>query len=320
MHQHPFRVVESKLSNYSEVGFHITAKGHPPIITPEQVGTQVLKYLLKLTADYLGHKQVNKAVIAVPAKFNSVQRQATGEAYKQAGLKVIRVIEEPTAAAVAYQLHKKSNIHHILVYDFGGGTLDVSLLYVSKGSVQVYATDGDELLGGSDFDHCLFNHIKHKLISEHGVDVTSFTIEQMAHLDEKMLPYHPVDGSSIPYCDVPSVLQEAEEVKKQFSNATEVDFYCVHPLTAAVLHLPLLKERDFEVQCGHLFERGILPVTRLLHDLEMTPEDVDEVVLVGGTTRVPKVKQLLRDYFHKPLNDHIDPDITVAYGAASIID
>lgn len=97
----------------------------------------MLKFLLEVTAQYLGHDQVNKAVIAVPAKFNSIQRQATGEAYKQAGLKVIRVIEEPTAAAVAYKLHKKSNVHHILVYDFGGGTLDVSLLYVAKGSVQV---------------------------------------------------------------------------------------------------------------------------------------------------------------------------------------
>eukprot|EP01034_Spumella_vulgaris_P032094 gene32094-39640_t len=134
--QHSFNVVESTLSNFSQVGFQISATGHNPVITPEQVGTQVLRYLLSVTADFLGHDQVNKAVIAVPAKFSPLQRQATAEAYKQAGLKVIRVIEEPTAAAVAYRLHKKSNIHHILVYDFGGGTLDVSLLYVAHGSVQ----------------------------------------------------------------------------------------------------------------------------------------------------------------------------------------
>jgi molecular chaperone DnaK (HSP70) len=106
---------------------------------------------------------VNKAVIAVPAKFNAIQRQATAEAYRLAGLKVIRVIEEPTAAAVAYKLHKKDEIHHILVYDFGGGTLDVSLLFVSQGSVQVYATDGDETLGGSDLDVCLYKNIKDKV-------------------------------------------------------------------------------------------------------------------------------------------------------------
>ena len=151
--EHPFEVVESTASNYSKVGFKINATGHNPIITPEEIGTQVLKYLLKITSTYLRHNQVNKAVIAVPAKFDANQRQATGECYKRAGLKVVRVIEEPTAAAVAYKLHKKSSIHHILVYDFGGGTLDVSLLYVSKGSVQVYATDGEEIL--SQCFHCL---------------------------------------------------------------------------------------------------------------------------------------------------------------------
>lgn len=164
---HPYKVVELSpgMSNFSFIGFSIPSieTDIPNIITPEQVGTQVLKYLLQITNKYLGHSQVTKAVIAVPAKFDSNQRAATGEAYKRAGLKVVRVIEEPTAAAVAYNLHKKLNIHHILVYDFGGGTLDVSLLYVAKGSVQVYATDGDESLGGSDFDMCLYNHFQKEI-------------------------------------------------------------------------------------------------------------------------------------------------------------
>lgn len=117
-----------------QVGFQLSASGHGSsgVVTPEQVGTEVLKHLLALTRDYLGHSQVNKAVIAVPAKFTAIQRQATAEAYRQAGLKVVRVMEEPTAAAVAYRLHKRTDIHHILVYDFGGGTLDVSLLYVGR--------------------------------------------------------------------------------------------------------------------------------------------------------------------------------------------
>ena len=135
--EHAFNVVASNLSNFSKVGFEISSSGHNSVITPEQVGTQVLNFLMGITAEFLGHNQVNKAVIAVPAKFDANQRKATGDAYAKAGLKVVRVIEEPTAAAVAYKLHKKSNIHHILVYDFGGGTLDVSLLYVAKGSVQV---------------------------------------------------------------------------------------------------------------------------------------------------------------------------------------
>ena len=177
------------------MAFQINATGHRPIVTPEEVGTQVLKFLLRITGLYLKHNQVNKAVIAVPAKFDSNQRKATAECYKQAGLKVVRVIEEPTAAAVAYKLHKKSTIHHILVYDFGGGTLDVSLLYVSKGSVQVpeeecmhtqtrkflrslcrgicqvYATDGDETLGGSDLDLCLSAFIKQRVREVSGLNV-----------------------------------------------------------------------------------------------------------------------------------------------------
>ena len=130
-------MVASTVSNYSKVGFQITAKGHNSIITPEDIGTQVLKFLVKITSKYLGHNQVNKAVIAVPAKFDANQRRATAECFRRAGLRVVRVVEEPTAAAVAYKLHKKSDVHHILVYDFGGGTLDVSLLFVSRGSVQV---------------------------------------------------------------------------------------------------------------------------------------------------------------------------------------
>lgn len=123
------------------MGFQLSASGHGGVVTPEQVGTEVLKHLLALTRDYLGHSQVNKAVIAVPAKFTAIQRQATAEAYRQAGLKVVRVMEEPTAAAVAYRLHKRTDIHHILVYDFGGGTLDVSLLYV--GGIDVDDNDVD---------------------------------------------------------------------------------------------------------------------------------------------------------------------------------
>ena len=154
---HPFTVrsVGTDVSPYGQIGFQLStlATGHATsTLSPEAVGAEVLRHLLRVTADYLGYSQVTRAVIAVPAKFNAAQRAATGAAFAAAGLKVARVMEEPTAAAVAYQLHKKRDIHHILVYDFGGGTLDVSVLYVHKGSVEVYATDGDEELGGGDFD------------------------------------------------------------------------------------------------------------------------------------------------------------------------
>jgi molecular chaperone DnaK (HSP70) len=227
--EHPFQVVPSSLSNFSKVGFEIEKeKGTTSVITPEQVGTEVLKHLLRITADYLGHKQVNKAVIAVPAKFDANQRQATGEAYRKAGLKVMRVIEEPTAAAVAYKLHKKKNIHHILVYDFGGGTLDVSLLYVAKGSVQVYATDGDETLGGSDFDLCLAKNFKKKVESLSGeVVVNEHSNHQLDQLKKEM------KGTIVQedeLCIFPSIHTKAEEIKKSLTYEDEAKFSCILPV------------------------------------------------------------------------------------------
>ena len=145
--RHPFKTVES-VGNHSGVGFALDVPGHPAVVSPEDIGAHILLRLLDMTADYLGYKQIKKAVIAVPAKFGARQKRATGEAYKRAGLKVMRVLEEPTAAALAYGLHKKPNVHHILVYDFGGGTLDVSLLYVHNGFVTVEGIDGDDHLGG----------------------------------------------------------------------------------------------------------------------------------------------------------------------------
>jgi molecular chaperone DnaK (HSP70) len=271
----------------------------PPfvVLTPEDIGEQVLRALLKITAIFMGHNQVNKAIIAVPAKFNSEQRSATAAAFKAAGLKVIRVLEEPTAAAVAYRLHKKQNIHHILVYDFGGGTLDVSLLYVSKGSVQVYATDGDEMLGGSDLDVCLFNMITRKVA------------EQQQQLK----------------CDSTFLRVLAEQIKKDLSAKEQVQFSCPDSSSSSInndthetrFHV---SRSDFETECSYLFERAMTPVTRLLNELDMSKGEVDEVVLVGGTTRIPKIKQQLRKFFGKDLNDHIDPDVTVAFGCASVLD
>lgn len=223
---------------------------------------------------------------------------------------MIRVIEEPTAAAVAYKLHKNSNIHHILVYDFGGGTLDVSLLFVSKGSVQVYATDGDETLGGSDLDLCLLHRL-----------------ESVVHVQTGKHPLitDPVDnqttspgGRDVEVCSVPRLHVAAERIKCALTSSDSVPFQC--QLDGQVVTYNVDKEADFEVGCKYLFDRAMAPVHRLLEDLNMSKTDIDEVVLVGGSTRIPKVKAMLREFFGKEhLNDHIDPDITVAYGAASIL-
>jgi len=141
----------------SEVGFSLP--NSEEVISPEFVGSKVLEHLLDMAKKHLGHSQVKTAVIAVPAKFNSQQRAATADAFKMAGLKVGRVLEEPTAAALAYGLHRKPGVDHILVYDFGGGTLDVSILHVSKGYVGVMGSAGDDRLGGADFDELIAKYL-----------------------------------------------------------------------------------------------------------------------------------------------------------------
>jgi molecular chaperone DnaK (HSP70) len=194
--------------------------------------------------------------MAVPAKFSAVQREATASAFKAAGIKVVRVIEEPTAAAVAYKLHKKSNIHHILVYDFGGGTLDVSLLYVSKGSVQVYATDGDDMLGGSDLDFCLFNHLKEKVegLSHEAMHFEVPSVSDSAPLDQ--------------LCFSSNIRNMAENIKKQLSSTSSVEFRCfVARNGPSELVTFNVTRMDFETTCSTLFDRALLPVTRLLTDL-----------------------------------------------------
>ena len=259
---------------------------------------------------------VKSAIIAVPAKVGPEQRQASGQAYKAAGLRVLRVVDEPTAAAVAYKLHKRSNIHHILVYDFGGGTLDVSLLYVSRGSVQVYATDGDESLGGSDFDLCLYSHLLARLKKEHNFSPPRAAAQSTGH-----------SGPSTNLCSHSALQQKAEQLKKDLSSLNKTTVACqpFDVVGESAVARGKLAEMDvtveeFHTTCQGLFDRGLAPVTRLLAELEMTPDHVDEVVLVGGTTRIPRVKQILRDFFQKELNDHIDPDVTVAVGAATILD
>eukprot|EP00903_Cladosiphon_okamuranus_P019908 g18297.t1 len=160
--EHQFQIIQNG-DDLSEAWFEIKRLGHPPAVSPQVVGSHVLGELLRRAANYLGHSQVSKAVIAVPAKFDARQRAATVETFRLAGLQVIRTLEEPTAAALAFGLHRKPNVNHILVYDLGGGTLDVSLLFVNDGSVEVLGSDGDDNLGGSDFDQCVTHVLERKL-------------------------------------------------------------------------------------------------------------------------------------------------------------
>jgi molecular chaperone DnaK (HSP70) len=366
---HPFKIVypvNSSVSEYSPIAFEVLATGHPALISPEMVGSSVLKYLLGLTADYLGHTQVTKAIIAVPAKFTMEQRAATGAAYKAAGLKVIRVLEEPTAAAIAYDLHKKPDVHHIIVYDFGGGTLDVSLLHVAKQSVQVYASDGDDELGGSDLDVCLGEYLSEMLNALSNNNVITVSSGHSSNINNVNLN-EIMNDSETHYIYSADIRKAAERAKILLSTSSNVRVHIVMnnkseleeiemESKSEVVVVPSIESRrvtltvevvdddynnssssksssssesssdvflvsrpSFEHACSNVFDRALEPVSRLLEEMDMPTEDVDEVVLVGGTTRIPFVKQMLRTFFSKELNDHIDPDITVAYGAASVL-
>ncbi|KAM3568457.1 hypothetical protein VYU27_009419 [Nannochloropsis oceanica] len=332
LERHPFSVIKHE-GNYSGVGFAMNDE----TVTPEEVGAHVLRRLLDMTADYLGHRQVTKAVIAVPAKFNSRQKRATGEAYMRAGLKVMRVLEEPTAAAIAYGLHQKPNVHHILVYDFGGGTLDVSLLYVHEGFVTVEGIDGDDHLGGADFDHCLSHH----LVATYG-DVTS-SIPSSSSLydleaglgegkealffdDDGDIPSSNSTRSSSPHalhdCASYTMLSIAEHLKKRLSSSPSASFSCLSNKKDGGLSKNITVTRQaFEKACADVFARALAPVDLCLESNGMATSEIDEVVMVGGTTRIPKVREMLRVHLQvASLNTHIDPDITVAVGTACVVD
>lgn len=370
---HPFKVVETgEITNNGKIAFLVDSgnfeENRPvKIVYPEEIALEVVKHLMQLTNTFLGHRQVKNVVIAVPAKFNTKQREATAKVFANAGLRVVRMLEEPSAAAIAYQLHKRADIHHILVYDFGGGTLDVSILYVANGSVQVYATDGDDVLGGSDFDNSLYTLVEKKLVEATGHPL--LTLEAMMEKAQERIKradysrlktlaetqrtpqVHTEGVDTNLLCMAVPLRAAVERMKKELSNSSIVEFTCLMPdFTEHSLHRAIdahheiegvqtiehqrkiqntfynnvtvtVTKEEFEEHCDHLFRRCMDPVVRLLKDLEMDRDDIDEVVLVGGSTRIPRIKQMLKTYFKKDkLNDQIDPDVTVAYGAASVMD
>jgi endoplasmic reticulum chaperone BiP len=255
------------------------------IISPVEVASKIISTLVNAADTFLGHSNARKVIIAVPAQFNTVQREATALAFTNAGLKVVNMLEEPTAAAIAYGLQNQPHVHNVLVYDFGGGTLDVSLLWMHVGSVQVIGTDGDTNLGGSDFDKCMVE-----------------LLHQKGRLDN---------------CDMSHLRKIAEQVKRKLSTSTSTIASCGDGIRLSSFQKYKVERSHFEEQCGPLFSKSLEPVTRLLQDQNMLKEDIDEVVLVGGTTRIPKIRNMLKHYFNgrSPKFD-IDPDLAVAYGAA----
>jgi molecular chaperone DnaK len=288
---------EEKMVPYEVIGGpkdYVKVRAGDKEFTPPEISAKVLRSLKEAAEAYLGHK-VNKAVITVPAYFNDAQRQATKDAGQIAGLEVMRIVNEPTAAALAYGLEKKKD-EKIVVFDLGGGTFDVSVLDVSKDGVfQVVSTNGDTHLGGDDFDQTLINHVADQFQREQGIDLRKDPMAMQR-------------------------LQEAcEKAKKELSSAqsSDINLPFITADANGPKHLQMTITRaQFEQMCDHLVERCRGPVLQALKDAKLDPKEIDEVVLVGGSTRIPKVQELVRKLFSKEPHKGVNPDEVVALGAA----
>ena len=265
------------------------------LYTPEEISAFILKKLAKDASAKLG-TEVKKAVITVPAYFNNSQREATANAGRIAGLEVMRIINEPTAAALAYGLDKKGN-ETVLVFDLGGGTFDVTILEIGDGVFEVKSTAGDTHLGGSDMDHAIVNWLAEEFKKEHGVDLKA---------DRQALQ---------------RLIEAAEKAKIELSSTTEttisLPFIALDPVSKTPLHLEKkLTRAKFEELIQPLLERLRPPVEQALKDAGLTPNQIDEVILVGGATRVPAVQRIVKEMLGKEPNKSVNPDEAVALGAA----
>ncbi len=261
--------------------------------TPQEISAFILKKLKKDAESYLGG-EVKKAVITCPAYFNDAQRQATKEAGMIAGFEVLRIINEPTAAALAYGLDKK-NEEKVLVYDLGGGTFDVSILEIGDGVIQVIATSGNNHLGGDDFDQRLIDYMAEEFKKQHGIDLRE---------DRQALQ---------------RLRDAAEKAKIELSTKleTEVSLPFIAVTESGPLHLEMRITRAlFESLTKDLVEMTRGPIERALSDAKLTPQDIDEIILVGGMTRVPMIQRFIKEIFGKEPNKGVNPDEAVAIGAA----
>ena len=262
--------------------------------TPQEISAITLQKMKKTAEDYLG-QEVTEAVITVPAYFSDSQRQATKEAGEIAGLKVRRIINEPTAAAHAYGLDKKQDDMKIAVYDLGGGTFDISILELGDGVFEVKSTNGDTHLGGDDFDHVLIDYMAEAFKAEHGIDLRQ---DPMA---------------------LQRLKEAAEKAKIELSSATTTDINLpyIMPVNGIPQHLVMsLTRAKFEQLCDHLVQKTIEPCRTALRDAGLQASQIDEVILVGGSTRIPAIQKIVEEFFGKAPNRSVNPDEVVAVGAA----
>ena len=281
----PYTVVEKG----NDCAFKVQGK----TVSPEEIGAAVLAKLKKVAEDYLG-EPVTEAVVTVPAYFNDAQRQATKDAGRIAGLDIKRIINEPTAAALAYGLDKKTN-EKIAIYDFGGGTFDISILEVGDGVVEVKSTNGDTHLGGDNFDTKILEWLIAEFKKDQGIDLRN---DKMA---------------------LQRLKEAAEKAKIELSTAqeTEINLPFITADQSGPKHLQVkLSRSKFEQMVDDLVKRSVEPCRKALADAGLKSSDIDEVVLVGGSTRIPAIQKAVKDFFGKEPNRSVNPDEVVAVGAA----
>ena len=262
--------------------------------TPQEISAMILQKMKKTAEDFLG-QTVSEAVITVPAYFNDTERQATKEAGEIAGLNVKRIINEPTAAALAYGLDKKNKNEKIAVFDLGGGTFDISILELGDGVFEVKATNGDVHLGGDNFDEKIIDWLINEFKNENGIDLRK-DIQALQRLKDA-----------------------AEKAKIELSNAssTEINLPYISADSSGPKHLvKTLTKATFENLCDELFKRCLVPCKRAISDSGFKINEIDEVILVGGSTRIPKIQEIVKNFFGKEPNKGVNPDEVVAVGAA----
>lgn len=284
--------ISSIKRHMGEAGYKVDVEGKQ--YTPQEISAMILQYIKGFAEDYLGEK-VEKAVITVPAYFNDAQRQATKDAGKIAGLEVERIVNEPTAAALAYGLDKKDKDEKILVFDLGGGTFDVSILELGDGVFDVLSTAGDNHLGGDDFDNKIIDYLVAEFKKENGIDLST----------DKMALQRLKDA--------------AEKAKKDLSGvtSTQISLPFITASQSGPLHLEMtLTRAKFDELTVDLVERTKIPVRQALQDAGLSKSEIDEVILVGGSTRIPAVVEAVRKETGKEPNKSVNPDEVVAMGAA----